>query len=356
MKIFGIFRGFPGLGSAVAGAGILNMLKSRGHEVKAYSYLQGNAVLAEYGLDRIIDKKPDKRHIMIIGLNPISVESGILIDKILDENPDLVILDGEPLLVSTLAMVFPRTKILSLLNPTDIENQSLPMSSLKFYRNHYLSAGCAFVHGLSGGSYAKIGKNYSCEIFSIRTILRPNILNYSISASGTSVVGILGGGSENASPEFLNSTVAMGRKIISLASYLPHDNFFIYCNDMKICSILCSNLPDNIKVIGKYVSPEKIYANAKVVLCRAGRNTVSELLFLKIPAMLFSTAGDFRSTEQDKNIDDVCLLSGDLMKKCHIDDSVEYIANQLYSIANELNVNYKFTPGNEKILKFIENM
>lgn len=45
MKIFGIFRGFPGLGRVVVGAGLLSMLKARGHEVKAYSYLQGNAVL-----------------------------------------------------------------------------------------------------------------------------------------------------------------------------------------------------------------------------------------------------------------------------------------------------------------------
>lgn len=356
MKIFGIFRGFPGLGRVVAGAGILSTLKSHGHEVKAYSYLQGNSVLEEYGLNKIISEQPDKRHIMVIGLNPISTESGILIDKILRENPDLVIVDGEPLLVSTLTMVFPREKILSLLNPSDMKNESLPVSTMKFYHNHYLSAGNAFVHGVLKGNYSQIGEEYSCQIHSIQTILRPNILKLSGLNRGSYLVGILGGGSKMVSKNFLNSTVSMARSIISLSRYLKREKFIVYCNDMEVCDVIGNDLPDNLEIIGEYTPPEIIYSKAKAVLCRAGRNTVSELLFLRIPAILFSTKGDFRSVEQDKNVDNVCSLSNGFMKKCHINNSAEEIANQLYSVIDSQNKDCNFTAGNEEILKYIENL
>ncbi|MCR4656324.1 MAG: hypothetical protein K5770_08870 [Lachnospiraceae bacterium] len=41
MKIYGVFRGFHGLGRVMFGISMLSMLREAGHEVKAYSYLQG---------------------------------------------------------------------------------------------------------------------------------------------------------------------------------------------------------------------------------------------------------------------------------------------------------------------------
>ena len=356
MKIFGIFRGFPGLGRVVAGAGILKELSLRGHDVRAYSYLQGKNILDEYKLRTIISEQPDERHIMIIGLNPISRESGKLIDEILKENPDLVIVDGEPLLISTLSMVFPREKILSLLNPSDIENKSLPLSTIKFYRSHYLSAAHAFVHGVSIENYSKIAKEYSCKIQSVQTILRPEILNLSKINRGDYVVGILGGGSKMVSKNFFNSTISMAKNIISLAHYLTDKNFIIYCNDSEVYTTLKKFLPKNLELVGDYTPPEIIYSKADVVLCRAGRNTVSELLFLKIPALLYSTAGDFRSSEQDKNIEDVCTLSQGLIQKCSVGTTAENLAEQLEQVLNVSGANFNFSAGNEEMLKYIDKL
>ncbi len=354
MKVFGIFRGFPGLGRVVAGAGLLKTLAARGNEVKAYSYLQGNALLADYNLDRIIFEQPPSQHIMIIGLNPISKEAGLLIETIVRENPDIVLIDGEPLLVSTLAMVFPREKIFCLLNPSDVENKSLPLSSLKFYRSHYLTAGHAFVHGITPKIYSELGAEYFCRLHSVRTILRPNVLNLSPLKRGSFLVGILGGGSKMASQNFLHSTVKIAQVIISLAKYLPEEKFILYCNDDNIFDMLKDSLPCNLELVSEYVAPEIIYPKAKAILCRAGRNTVSEALFLKIPAVLFSTRGDFRSTEQDENIIRACELSGGLMSKCYIDDPPDKIVCKLYATMKSDNAATEFIAGNDTVLNYLE--
>ena len=355
MKIFGIFRGFPGLGRVVAGAGLLSTLKTRGHEVKAYSYLQGNAVLDEFGLERIISAQPSNRHIMIIGLNPVSNEAGLLIKRIVSENPDAVLIDGEPLLISTLSTVFPREKIFSLLNPTDVENKALPLSSIKFYRAHYLSCGQAFVHGITPKDYPELAAEYSCKIHGIRTVLRPNVLSLSPLKRGSYLVGILGGGSKMASQNFLQSTIDIAHDIISLARILPDENFIIFCNDKEIYEALKFSLPKNLELVGKYIAPEIIYPKAKAILCRAGRNTVSEALFLKIPTVLFSTRGDFRSEEQEKNTNIACELSGGLIKKSFIGEPAQALAEKLYSAIENSNANFNFIAGNETVLNYFEN-
>lgn len=356
MKIFGIFRGFPGLGRVVAGSGLLKTLAERGHKVKAYSYLQGNDLLASYNFDRIISEQPPSQHVMIIGLNPISKEAGLLIETIVRENPDAVLIDGEPLLTSTLAMVFPREKIFCLLNPSDVENKSLPISSLKFYRSHYLSAGHAFVHGITPKNYSELADEYSCRLHGVPTILRPSVLNLSPLKRGSFLVGILGGGSKMASQNFLRSTVKIAQDIFSLAKLLSTEKFILYCNDKEIFETLKDSAPCNLELVSEYVAPEIIYPKAKAILCRAGRNTVSEALFLKIPTVLFSTQGDFRSAEQNKNIERACGLSKGFMQKCFIGEPPAAIARKLHDAMKNSNADTKFVAGNDIVLDYIENL
>lgn len=355
MKVFGIFRGFPGLGRVVAGAGVLSTLKMRGHEVKAYSYLQGNDVLDEFGLDRIISQQPPSRHVMIIGLNPISNEAGRLIEQIVRENPDAVLVDGEALFVSTLSMVFPREKIVCLLNPSDVENKTLPLSSQKFYRAHYLSAGHAFVHGIKPQNYSELGAKYNCRIHGLRTILRPNVLKQAPLKRGDFLVGILGGGSKMVSQNFLRSTVEILQVITALARHLSDEKFIVYCNDGDIYRLMKNSVPDNLELVDKYTAPEIIYPKAKALLCRAGRNTVSEALFLKMPTILFATHGDFRSSEQEKNIDCACELSGGFMKKCYLEEPLETVAEKLYAAMENHGANCDFVADNDALINYLEN-
>lgn len=357
MKIYGIMKGIPGLGRVAAGVGLLKQLKNRGHQVKVYSYKQGLDLVNKCELTPIVDCLPIDRHITVIGLNPISRESGNLISKIVHDNPDLVILDGEPLLTSTLAMVFPREKILSLLNPTDIVNDELPVSTIRFYRYHYLRAGHAIVHSFKKENYTKIGQEYECNILSVPTILRPEILDLQREGARNPehIVGVLGGGSNMASDGFFSSTVSIAKNIIQLARFLSNEQFVIYCNDYQVYKTVNDNLPDNATLIHNYTEPRLIYNNAKIVLCRAGRNTVSELLFLNIPSLLYATQGDFRSSEQERNINEVCKLSKGIIRKCSPDDNVEKVYTEMQHALATTNTKHNFLPGNQEVIRYIED-
>lgn len=351
MKIYGIFRGFPGLGRVVSGVSILKRLEEMGHEVKAYSYLQGLNLLYHYKIPLIITEQPVQPHIMVIGLNSISREAGILIEKIVKDKPDLVILDGEPLLTSTLSFVFPRDKIVSLLNPTDIINKALPLSSQLFYRHHYLSAGTSIVHGLTVEKYEEIGKQFHCNILSINTILRDEIINLKNSIESKYIVGIIGGGCSNCSKNFFDSSKRMVDKIIKIAKVLPTENFKIYCND----SLLCDDFEEtnNIKIYKEFISPNEIYKNAKVVICRAGRNTLSEISYLGIPTLLFAANDEFRTAEQNKNITDVKKYFNGV-DSISVNESEVSICQKINNLLDKRNCKSKFIPGNELVINKIK--
>lgn len=360
MKIYGIFRGFPGLGRVVSGAGLLETLRKAGHIVKAYSYMQGDTLLDEYGFDRIIEEQPSGVHIMVIGLNPISKEIGNLIEQIKTDDPDLVIIDGEPLIISTLALVFPRNRIISLLNPSDIYNPSLPEASVKFYRQHYLTAKNVFVHGINVQDFSWLARQYDCNIYNVNTILRPEIVGINVKSDSKKIVCILGGGSANASSGFVESTLKIALKVIDLARIMDDYEFIIYCNDKHIKAAIDFHDTKNVVIKDVYCSPAEMYGSAKAVICRAGRNTASELLYLNIPAVLFSTSNDFRAVEQGKNINDVCYLSEGLIGKANISEETMTLRETVLRVIGTYKKENHFEAGNlivmNKINKIIRNL
>lgn len=358
MKIFGVFRGFPGLGRVVSGVSLLNELRKKGYEVSGYSYMQGKDILNNFDIKSILDQDPLVSNITEIGLNPISKVAGELINKILSEKPDLVIIDGEALLTSTLSLVYPKEKILTLLNPTDLHNSSLPESTIAFYKEHYLSSGSAIVHAPSLDPDNFKNNNSNCNLHLINTILRDEILQLKDNINKDNIVGILGGGCANSSENFYNSTLNIGEKIIETAKRLSDENFLIYCNDTKIKNRLNEKAIDlkNMEIIDNYTKPKDIYSNAKLIMCRAGRNTISELLHLQTPSILFSSKGDFRSKEQDENIDIACSINPLKMRKSSLDETTDEIINKINSLIEDQRRGSEFTPGNNRALEIIENI
>ena len=353
MKVYGFFRGFPGLGRVMSGISILSMLKDMGHEVKAYSYLQGVQALKDHNIEILLDKQPPMYQVMAIGLNPICEVSGKIIEIICSDCPDLVIVDGEPLFISTLAMVYPKNKIISLLNPADLYNPSLPISTIKFYHTHYLAAGYAIVHGVDKTNIIIPNDIKGCDILMTNTILRRDVIDIS-RLDGKKIIAILGGGSSNASENFQNSTIEMGKKIIDAASLLPNEKFVIYCNDESIARRLIEyNELKNISIESEYSLPQKIYSSAKVIICRAGRNTISEILYLNLPAILMSASGDFRSSEQDKNIDQACMLNPGRLLKLSKDSDGRVLSDKIQQVINSKDNKFSFVPGNDEALDFI---
>ena len=122
MKILGIFRGFPGLGRIVGGVSILEALRDRyGFKVKAVSYLQGNKYLKTRGFETLGDVTVfDYCSIGLLPTNHFAKEINLLVKEFV---PDIIIIDGEPLIIQSLRISYPKAKIVTLLNPSDVDNE-----------------------------------------------------------------------------------------------------------------------------------------------------------------------------------------------------------------------------------------
>ena len=110
---------------------------------------------------------------------------------------------------------------------------------------------------------------------------------------------------------------------------------------------------NNIKVESQYISPDDICINAKVAICRAGRNTISEIIYLKIPVILMSTSCDFRSVEQEKNMDQVCELRPGMIMKSYINENVDDFINKNKAVCAAQQIGNEFIQGNEQVLLYI---
>ena len=325
-KIYGILRGFPGLGRVSSGIALLKELEKQGYQVGAISYYQGVTALKEQDVPILLEYEPEDRDITSIGINPITEFSSKIAECIIEGNPDLLILDGEPLLQSVLIDVFPKSKIISLLNPSDLYNETLPQFKVNFYRKNYLLCGNAIVHGI-GLNSDSITRG-DCVVHHIPTIIREEVLNISTTRKNNKrIVGILGGGSVNSSKSFIESTIAMGVKIVSIAKLMDEYNFDIYCNDDFIKSEIEEKIGNvtNLRVVSRYVSPKEIYKDTCFAIVRAGRNVASELLYLNIPGLLIATNGDYRSKEQEKNINLMIEVGNSLFDKFSINDKLKLL-------------------------------
>ena len=356
-KIYGIFRGFPGLGRVSSGISILKEFQNMGYDIAAISYLQGLDALQKQSVPLLLNYEIKSSDITSIGINPITHFATKIICKILEEKPDIVIIDGEPLLQSTLCDVYPKEKVVALLNPSDLHNDTLPESTIKFYHKNYLSSSNAIVHGI--GIKNKFVKKNDCDIYYIPTLLRQEILEISrINYNSKRIIGVLGGGSVNSSDEFIKSTIEIGKKIIILAKHLNNYSFDIYCNDTFIKNEILKNisLSLNINIISSYTAPRDIYKDVRIAIVRAGRNVASELLYLGIPSLLVATSGDYRAKEQEKNIDNMILESSHLFKKINLLDTTDILISKVNELLNiPLNENV-FIPGNKHAIEILKKI
>lgn len=356
MKIFGVFRGFPGLGRVVSGIEIMRRFRDEYDcEIILYTYMQGIGIAKDNGFDSVLSNEQiESETITSIGINPVSSLGAKLLMKIIDEKPELVVIDGEPLLIHALSLSFPKEKILSLLNPYDVENPFLPISSTNYFKNCYMSAGTVVVHGLWN-----IQKpiDYRGDYYSIGTILRNNIINMKSAGNiNKDIVCILGGGTKNSSHGFYKSTIEIGSKMIQIAENMPNKIVRIYTNDEKITNdLLKMSSSSNVRIYSNFVKPEEMYSNASMVICRAGRNSTSELLYLGIPAILIATGNDFRAKEQEANIEKICKMSCGQIHKLLYSDNVKKFMDKISILESNSELSNVFEPGNKALLNILKD-
>ena len=80
----------------------------------------------------------------------------------------------------------------------------------------------------------------------------------------------------------------------------------IICSSQNVYNALKeNNYPENVILHEGILSAQKYYNDASLVITRSGRNTLSELAVLGIPAITFVSGCSYRKVEQSNNIHDL---------------------------------------------------
>lgn len=350
MRVLGIFRGFPGLGRVVAGVSLLEELRDQHNcEIEIISYLQGNKYLATRGYRDLQEASP--MDYSSIGLLPTNRMGAFIHRKVREFNPDLIIIDGEPLIIQSLKISNPNLKILVLLNPADIHNPSNDQDAMNFFKYYYGLADIVIVHGLR-----KVDKptNFNTkDFYSINTILRQEILQLQTQPKNE-IYCILGGGTVNVNSQFKTTTLNIAKKVLEVAPYFPMYIFNIVCGSENIFKAISKlKTSSNVFIHKNILSAETCYSRASLVITRAGRNTTSELLYLGIPAITCAAGDRYRSMEQAQNIS---MLNSPQIVHIHEQTTTEEIVKVVKEFLGKKNEFDKFEPGNAHAITLCLNL
>ena len=347
-KALGIFRGFPGLGRVVAGVSLLESLRDNyGFDVKAISYLQGKTYLEAHGFFESTATTP--LDYCAIGILPTS-QFGAAIHKIIhDYKPDIIIIDGEPLLIKSIKLSHREIPIASLLNPSDIDNPENDKEAMDFFKACMSMADLSIIHGLRQPS---LPIEYKHSI-SINTILRPEILKVSNNPQNK-IYCILGGGTVNVEQQFVESTTRIGKLCIDMATYLTQYEINIVCSSPNIYSVISNlNVPSNVILHEEIMNATTYYADANLIITRSGRNTLSELLFLGIPSITFVSGCAYRQSEQKQNLGN---LNSSNICAAQLSISPTDMGNLCLHAIEQKKSCHSFVPGNNQAIDAITSL
>lgn len=299
-KILGIFRGFPGLGRVVAGVSLLETLKDIYNcDVRIISYLQGNRFLETHGYTDL--HEASTMDYCSIGLLPTNKMGVFIHNSIRDFMPNIIIVDGEPLILQSIKISHPNIKIVALLNPSDVYNTANDKEAMEYFNALYSLSDLAIVHGLR---HIENDSRYK-KLISINTIIRREIMTIK-NVPTNNIYCVLGGGTINVGQQFEYSTLRIGELCQKVAALLPQYTMHIICSCQNVFSVLNeSHYSDNVKLYENIIPSQRYYSNACLIITRSGRNTLSELSYLGIPAISFVSGCSYRKVEQANNINDL---------------------------------------------------
>jgi len=353
MKVYAVLRGFPGLGRVIAGFELLRHLENHYKAIiKVSTYFQGDSYINTKGYSSSI--KVDEKDVSSVGIISVSNSGEKIIEDIVSFNPDIVIIDGEPILLQNLKISYPNLQIVSLLNPFDINNTHNQKSSQDFFSYMYSYADLSIVHGLWEEKRPINFKNF----LSINSIVRDSIPAILPSENSNSIVCLLGGGSKSVNSGFTSGTIEIAKQVIDLAISNEKLDFTVYTSDVIIKNKITNHIKaiefdiKNLKVVGGITDEMEIYSKARLVIARAGRNTISELLTISMPSIIIPTTANFRGSEQLTNCTKIESFNFPNIK-AHNLDSGSYMLNQ--KMLQLLNTSFAkknevFVPGNKKAI------
>ena len=344
-KVMGIFRGFPGLGRVVSGVTLLETLRDEyGCSIEIISYLQGNHYLELKGYKNLHEAIPTD--FCSIGLLPTNVMGAYIHERIRCFLPDLVVIDGEPLIIQSLKISYPKLKIATLLNPADIENSQNNQDAMRYFNAMYSLSDLAIVHGLRNviniWGYKKL--------ISVNTILRKEILNINICRT-KNIYCLLGGGTVNVGYSSSESTIKIAKLCMDASVYLKEYKMIIVCSSQNIYDALKEyKYGENVILHDGILNVQQCYSKAGLVITRSGRNTLSELAYLGIPTLSFLSGCQYRKAEQQQNMES---LSVHNVKPVSINIQLEQLVELIKDMLRMKYQREMFNPGNKQALQEI---
>lgn len=347
-RALGIFRGFPGLGRVVAGVSLLESLREDlGFDVMAVSYLQGETYLKSHGFSCSFPISP--LDYCAIGILPTSQFGASIHKTIRDYKPDIILIDGEPLMIQSIKLSHNSIPIVSLLNPSDVENPENDKEAMDFFKANMSMADYSIIHGLRKPS-PSIRLN---DHISINTIIRQEILNIR-NTPNNKIYCILGGGTVNVEHQFVQSTTHIGKLCIDMATNLPQYEINIACSSSNIHTCLSShNIPNNVHLHGEIMEAPEYYSDASLIITRSGRNTLSELLYLGIPSITFVSGCAYRQAEQTQNLNN---LNSDNIYAANMDISPLEMSKLCLQMIAHTGECPSFVPGNNSAITAIASL
>jgi UDP-N-acetylglucosamine:LPS N-acetylglucosamine transferase len=233
-----------------------------------------------------------------------------------------------------------------LLNPADVDNPSNDKEAMDFFNNLYSLADLAVIHGLR----TIIPPSQYCKYISVGTIIRKEIFRI-VNHPKKNIYCLLGGGTVNVGHQFFESTIRIGELCVRVANILPDYKMHIVCSSQNIYDAINENsIPQNVSIYNQVLDSSTYYSDACLIITRSGRNTLSELVYLGIPAISFVSGCSYRKDEQKQNMN--CLSNLNIVPaslEITPDDLKELCLNMIErGLANN-----KFECGNDIALEKI---
>jgi hypothetical protein len=298
MNVLFVVRGYPGLGrvmGSLALDSILGELDATNYRSQFASYLAGYRYLANSGYD-VHNLYPNGYYSRPNAFcNPFGSEAEILVHMVEARDIDLVVIDGEPLLVDLITNVL-RRPVLVLTHPSDLNNPHSGAVGIELFRLCYSRADCVIAHGLSrlpAGQTTLGGR--AREVIEINTLIRQEIAKAGLQRlrglglpSGVrQVVGVMGGGSENVVPAFAENTLLLGQWLVRACLSDDVGRLTLFCADRELARSLQSEVQTpKIELVDEQVDNIASLIDADLIVGRSGRNLVSEILALGIPGII----------------------------------------------------------------------
>jgi len=310
VRVFAICRGVPGLGRVVPAFGLVQTLADGSAAVttRFASYGAGARYLAARNHDVVDLGRPDGPFIDCVAPQALHI-----LDLVAEDDPDLVLIDGEFLLPVALAHL--PVPVVYLANPHDLLGEP-PTHFQRVNRLLLAQADAVLISSLTcttPAPWPHLVPGTPC--LEVPAITKQVATGHRRTGGPPRVLVSTGGGSMGAHPGFRAATqAALGCVLDALAEQAAHGR----AGQVTVVLGADARLPadrhglfEGLHVIDEPVELTDLYPHHELLVARAGRNTIAEALRCGIPTVLLPiTADPHRGGEQAANAAAVAHIPG----------------------------------------------